>query len=184
MKSRLWGLKIPVSEVRFCPSAPLISGTYETIVGAFFRLKGSRNGHNSYNGKDIIFKFDEYRGKYRGFRIQHPTSIQGFLQHQTISHKFPKVLDRQILHVVFVFYIVQLPMAAVAGNNHNGGTGHLYLFHFSTAVVNSLVVVSGGHGTAAATAADLMSTVGPQIHPVVEALIHDPAGFIIKSVPE
>ena len=42
-----------------------ISGTYELFVGAFFRLKGSRNGHNSYwvsiQPNDITLKFNEDR---------------------------------------------------------------------------------------------------------------------------
>jgi len=46
----------------------MISGTYETNVGAFFCLKGSRNGHNLnpslFKLSVIVIKFFEDRGTF------------------------------------------------------------------------------------------------------------------------
>lgn len=102
----------------------------------------------------------------------------------TIRNQFPQVFDLKVIHAVFVFYVVELAVAAVAGDNNHLRTRRLDLIHLFLTIENSFFPISSGHGSTAAAAADLMQPVRIQIEPVFDALIENPAGFVKESVAE
>jgi len=75
-------------------------------------------------------------------------------------------------------------MAAVTRDHQHAGAGGLDLFHFAPAVKNAFVVVPVGQGPAPTPATELVHALWIEIHPMGQALIHDPARFFEKTVAE
>ena len=75
-----------------------------------------------------------------------------------------------------------MAVAAVAGDHHKFGAAFFDLVDFSAAVVFALGFIGGQHKPATATAAVLESPAWFQVHPVGNALVQDPARFMIKGV--
>ena len=115
------------------------------------------------------------------FRLQ-PTRY--LFHYQAVRHKLPEVFHHKGFHAVFGFDGVQLAVATVAGHNYHGCAGCLNLLHFFSAVKNSFGIIAGCQCSAAPAAAILVALGGVQIHPVGHALVQDPSGFIVESLPE
>lgn len=79
---------------------------------------------------------------------------------------------------MFFFNIVQLTVAAVAGNDDHVRTCGLDLIHFSPAVVYAFFVVAGCQCSASTSAADLIHPERVKINPVFQTLIKYPPGFV------
>jgi len=103
---------------------------------------------------------------------------------QAVRHQFPEVFNGEAFHIIVFFDAIDLAVAAVARQYEHFGTGGSNLVHFATTVKNAFIVISGGQGTAAATAADLVKLLGVQIHPIFQALIQNPSGLLKKTVAE
>jgi hypothetical protein len=106
------------------------------------------------------------------------------LHYQTVCYQLPQIFYLKVFHAVFGFDIVELSVATVARYHKHFRAGSLDLIHFFSAVKNALGVISGGQGTAAAAAAELIFPAGIQINPCVHALIQYPSGFVKKAVSE
>jgi hypothetical protein len=106
------------------------------------------------------------------------------IQDQAIGNQLPEVFDLQVFKIIVTFDIFQLAVAAVARDHHHGGAGSLDLVHFPTAIINSLFVVAGRQGTAAAAAANLKLLGWIQIDPIFQALAQNPAGLLIVPMTE
>ena len=103
---------------------------------------------------------------------------------QTIRHQLPQIFHDKTLHPVFGLDGVQLTVATVAGHHHHGCAGGLNLLHFFSAVKHPFGMVAGRKGSTSAAAAILTVPRRVGIHPIVDALAHDPPGLIVVSVPE
>ena len=108
----------------------------------------------------------------------------GYLEYETVGHQLPQIFDLKIRHPVFFFYLVELAVATMAGNDKHFSAGSLDLIHFPAGVENTIFVIAGNQRTAAAAATDLVQTVWIKIHPVLQALIQNPARFVKKTVSE
>jgi len=107
-----------------------------------------------------------------------------FLQYKAVGDQFPEVFYRKIFHAVFFFDAVELPVAAVAGDNHHFGACRFYLINFPFTVKDSFLVVPGCECAAPASAAQLVLLCRINIDPVFQALIQYPSRFVKKSVTE
>ncbi len=83
-----------------------------------------------------------------------------------------------------LFDAVDLTVTAVTGNHHHFSPGGLDLGHFFSSVKYAFFIVAGGQGATAAAATELRLLCRIQIHPVFQALIHNPSGFVKKAVTE
>ena len=72
----------------------------------------------------------------------------------------------------------------MTGNNKHFGTAGPDLIHFSSGIINTLFIVAGYQGPAAAATADLIHASGIQIQPVFHTLIQNPARFLKKTISE
>jgi len=113
-----------------------------------------------------------------------PVTERFGLQNKTIGYQFPQIFDLQILDPVFFFDTVKLAVAAVAGYHKHFGTGGLDLIYLFAGIENALVFISVYQRTAAAAATNLIHTIGVEVHPALQTLIHNPARFIKISIPE
>ena len=104
--------------------------------------------------------------------------------HETVRDKFPEVFYAQVGHIIDLFNVVQLAVTAMAGYHNHAGACGFDLLHFPPAVINAFLVVTAGQCASPAAAANLVETVGMQIHPVFDALSQNPAGFFEKAVTE
>ena len=103
---------------------------------------------------------------------------------QTVRHKLPQILDRELFYTVFAFDVVELAMTTVAGYHNHLGTYGFYLLNLAATVVNAFVTVTGNQCATTATATNLIHLGGIEINPVFEALIEDPAGFFKVTIAE
>lgn len=72
----------------------------------------------------------------------------------------------------------------MAGDHYDLCAGSPDLSRFLASVINTLLVIAGGQGAAASTAAELVLIVWLHIDPILKALIQYPAGFLIVAVTE
>ena len=101
---------------------------------------------------------------------------------ETIRNQFPEIFYFQVRHIIFFFEAVYLAVTAMAGHDNHVGLRGFYLLYFFATVENSFFIITGGEGTSAASAAELMTSIRIQVDPVFKTLIHYPSGLIIKPV--
>jgi hypothetical protein len=104
------------------------------------------------------------------------------IQDETIGHQLPQIFNLQILEPVLLFDTVKMPVTAVAWNHEHAGAGSFDLVELFSGIKSALVIVAVYQGTAAAAAADLIHAIGVKVHPVLHALIQNPARFLKIAV--
>jgi hypothetical protein len=106
------------------------------------------------------------------------------LENQTIGNQFPQIFNLEFRHPILFFNVVKLTMTAMAGNNkHFRATGP-DLIHLFSGVKNAFFVVACYQRTATAATTDLIHAGWIQIHPVLHALLQNPARLFEKTITE
>ena len=104
---------------------------------------------------------------------------------QGIGYQFPEVLHLHVEEAVFLSKAFHDLIAAVmAWGDKELRAGFLNLLCFNATVEDSFLHVRGRPCAAAGAAAEVVGAVGIHFHEIFTALLQNPPGLIVVSVPE